>query len=64
MFLNHKGLAPIGVNERASIYRIHGAEVNILQSKVMWRFKDAVHIGVNRTTSTYRFHRIGQCCKK
>ena len=64
MFLNHKGLAPIGVNERASIYRIHGAEVNILQSKVMWRFKGAEHVGVNRTISTYRFHGAGECCTK
>ena len=51
----------MGVNGRASIYRIHGAEVNILESKVIWRVKGAVHVGVNRTRSTYRFQRAGQC---
>ena len=64
IFFNYIGPVPTGVNGRVSIYRIHRAEVNILQSKVMWRFKGTVPVGLYRTTNTYRFSRAGQCYTK
>ena len=62
-FIN-KELENRGVNGRTITDRIYRTEVNILQSKVMWRLKGTVPVGLYMTTNTYRFSRAGQCYTK